>query len=244
MTTKKLTFTLLTTLTTLVGLSSFMTTASLFTADRVQATPLNIGDYKVLPGDPTYNKNPHHTDYLKWRKPSTTTTSPSDTSVPSISALGINLSGAYYQTSGNQIIAWNYQNRGAHNMECVEFAYGRSIEKGLFQNNQGIATVLTGDAHTWDDRIASSNYRGQLQTQVRANSIVVWEANQNFSWKEGNGTYTYNTDPAAGHVAFVEKVNPDGSFLISEGSAQFSQPAVRWMKAGTPPATAAKFIYL
>ncbi len=165
------------------------------------------------------------------------------TSVPSFSQLGINLSGAYYHASGNQIIAGNEKYRGSHPFECVEFAYGRAIERGLFQNGQGIGTVLNGDAHTWDDRVANSNYRNRLKTKVRAKSMVVWEANQQFSWREGNGTYTYFTDPVGGHVAFVEKVYADGSFLVSEGN-QKAEPTIRLVKAGTPVATAAKFIYL
>ena len=165
------------------------------------------------------------------------------TSVPSISQLGINLNGGYYQASGNQLIAWNNENRGDHPFECVEFAYGRAIERGLFQNNQGIATVLNGDAHTWDDRIANSSYRSRLKTRARINSLVVWEADLKFNWSEGNTTYTYFTDPIAGHVAFVEKVYPDGSFLISEGNHQ-AQPIIRLVKATTPVAQAAKFIYL
>jgi surface antigen len=103
--------------------------------------------------------------------------------------------------------------------------------------------VLTGDAHTWDDRIASSRYRKQLNNTARGNSLVVWEANLKFSWKEGNTTYTESTNSVAGHVAFVEKVYPDGSFLISEGNQQ-AQPIIRLVKAGTPVAAAAKFIYL
>jgi surface antigen len=166
-----------------------------------------------------------------------------DSSTPSVAQLGINLNGAYYQASGNQLIAGNNQNRGAHSFECVEFAYGRAIEKGLFQDNQGIATILNGDAHTWDDRVANSNYHSRLKTKVRANSIVVWEADLKFSWQEGNMTYTYFTDPVAGHVAFVEKVYPDGSFVISEGNHQ-AQPIVRLVKSKTPVAKAAKFIYL
>jgi surface antigen len=165
------------------------------------------------------------------------------TSVPSFSQLGINLNGAYYHASGNQLIAWNEQYRGSHPFECVEFAYGRAIERGLFQNNQGIATVLNGDAHTWDERIASSSYSNRLRTKARARSIVVWEANQQFNWSEGNNTYSYFTDPVGGHVAFVEKVYADGSFLVSEGN-QKAEPTIRLVKAGTPVATAAKFIYL
>jgi surface antigen len=249
MTNQKSTLTLLATLTTSLGLSALMTTASLLPSSQVQARPLATPKTTISPAD--IYSYPASTPATKIKLKESTTIDPralepipaAATSLPSISDLSINLDGAYYHASGNQLIAWNEQNRGPHPFECVEFAYGRSIEKGLFQNNQGIATVLNGDAHTWDDRIASSNYRSQLQTQVRANSIVVWEANQNFSWKEGNGTYTYNTDPVAGHVAFVEKVNPDGSFVISEGNHQ-AQPIIKQINAGTPPATAAKFIYL
>jgi surface antigen len=164
-------------------------------------------------------------------------------SLPSIAKLGIDLNGAYYRASGNQIIAGNEQSRGVHPFECVEFAYGRAIERGLFKNSQGIGLVLNGDAHTWDDRIANSSYRSRLNRKVRANSVVVWEADLKFTWQEGNTTYSYATDPIAGHVAFVEKVYPDGSFLISEGNHE-TQPLIKLIKAKTPVAKAAKFIYL
>ncbi len=164
-------------------------------------------------------------------------------SLPSIAQLGIDLNGAYYRASGNQIIAGNEQIRGAHPFECVEFVYGRAIERGLFKNSQGIGLVLNGDAHTWDDRIANSNYRSRLNKQVRVNSVVVWEANLKFTWQEGNTIYSYATDPIAGHVAFVEKVYPDGSFLISEGNHE-ARPLIKLIKAKTPVAKAAKFIYL
>ncbi len=164
-------------------------------------------------------------------------------SVPSISQLRINLRGSYYKASGNQFIEGNEQIRGIHPFECVEFAYGRAIERGLFKNKQGIGAVLNGDAHTWDDRIADSSYRSRLKTQVRANSFVVWEANLQVQWREGNMTYTHTTDPTAGHVAFVEKVYPDGSFLISESSRN-SPPSIRLIKSQNPLVKAAKFIYL
>jgi surface antigen len=167
----------------------------------------------------------------------------SASSLSSISQLRINLRGAYYQASGNQFIEGNNLVRGVHPFECTEFAYGRAIERGLVKNKQGIGTVLNGDAHTWDDRIADSSYRSRLKTRVRANSFVVWEANLQFQWSEGNMNYTSTTDPTAGHVAFVEKVYPDGSFLISEGVHQ-SKPSIRLIKGQTPQAKAAKFIYL
>ena len=162
---------------------------------------------------------------------------------PSLARLRINLRGGYYQASGNQLIDGNEQIRGEHPFECVEFAYGRAIERGLFRNRQGLGAVLIGDTHTWDDRITNSSYRDRLKNRPRINSIVVWEADLKFQWREGNLTYTETTDPIAGHVAFVEKVYPDGSFLISEGNHQ-SQPHIRLVKAKTPVAKAAKFIYL
>jgi surface antigen len=172
-----------------------------------------------------------------------TTKSANSIELPSMSQLKINLRGSYYKASGNQFIEGNDRVRGVHPFECVEFAYGRAIERGLFQNKQGIGAVLNGDAHTWDDRIADSSYRSRLKTKVRANSFVVWEANLQFQWSEGNMNYTYTTDPTFGHVAFVEKVYPDGSFLISEGVHQ-SQPSIRLIKGQNPLAKAAKFIYL
>lgn len=172
-----------------------------------------------------------------------TTKSTNSIELPSTSQLKINLRGSYYKASGNQFIEGNDRVRGAHPFECTEFAYGRAIERGLVQNKQGIGAILNGDAHTWDDRIADSNYRSRLKTRVRANSFVVWEADLQFQWSEGNMNYTYTTDPTAGHVAFVEKVYPDGSFLISEGVHQ-SQPSMRLIKGQMPQAKAAKFIYL
>jgi surface antigen len=164
--------------------------------------------------------------------------------LPSIAKLKIRLENTYYRSSGNQFIEGNEQLRGTHPFECVEFAYGRAIERGLFQNKQGIGAVLNGDAHTWIDRVTNSRYRSRVKNTVRANSFVVWAADLKFQWREGNTTYTAGTDPVAGHVAFVEKVYPDGSFVISEMSRNESQPIIRLIGATTPLAKAAKFIYL
>jgi surface antigen len=51
------------------------------------------------------------------------------------------------------------------------------------------------------------------------------------------------SDPVAGHIAYVEKVYANGSFLVSEGN-QKAEPEIRLVKVGTPVAAAAKFIYL
>jgi surface antigen len=164
--------------------------------------------------------------------------------LPSIAKLKIKLDSTSYRSSGNQFIEGNEQLRGTHPFECVEFAYGRAIERGLFQNKQGIGSVFNGDAHTWIDRVANSPYRSRVKNTVRANSFVVWAADLQFQWREGNTTYTASTDTVAGHVAFVEKVYPDGSFVVSEMSRDQSQPVIRLVRARTPVAKAAKFIYL
>ncbi len=168
---------------------------------------------------------------------------PAADALPSIAKLGIDLSRDYYRASGNQLIAWNEETRGVHSFECVEFVYGRAIERGLMQNKQGIATVLIGNADTWVSKVANSNYRDRLSNKVRVNSIVAWDADRTFSWREGEYIYNWTSDPIAGHVAFVEKVYADGSFLITEGIHQ-QQPAVRLIRASNPIAVAAKFIYL
>jgi surface antigen len=168
---------------------------------------------------------------------------PAADALPSIAKLGIDLNGDYYRASGNQLIAWNEEIRGAHSFECVEFVYGRAIERRLMQNKQGIATVLIGNADTWVSRVANSKYRDRLSNKVRINSVIAWDANVTFRWREGDYLQTWTTDPIAGHVAFVEKVYADGSFLISEGIHQ-QQPVVRLIKAGSSIAAAAKFIYL
>jgi surface antigen len=164
--------------------------------------------------------------------------------LPSIAKLKIQLDSNYYRSSGNQFIEGNEQLRGTHPFECVEFAYGRAIERGLFQNKQGIGRVFNGDAHTWVDRVANSPYRGRVKNTVRANSFVVWAADLKFQWSEGSTTYTASTDAVAGHVAFVEKVYPDGSFVVSEMSRHEAKPIIRLIRAKTPVTKAAKFIYL
>ena len=139
--------------------------------------------------------------------------------------LGINPYSTSYSAQGNKFVSSN--GTGATYLWCTDYAYGRAIEKGLFQNNSGIGAQIRGHAGFWDDDTS------QYNRAVRQNSIVVWDR-----WKGGAGS--------VGHVAFVEKVYADGSFLISEsnwGSARMSFN-VRHIKPGTNAFDSAKFIYL
>ncbi|MCJ8282681.1 MAG: CHAP domain-containing protein, partial [Rivularia sp. ALOHA_DT_140] len=101
------------------------------------------------------------------------------------------------------------------------------IEKGVVQNNCGIGARISRHAGVWDDQTS------QYNTVVRQNSIVVWDP-----WKGGTRS--------RGHVAFVEKVYADGSFLISESNWDSARMSfnVRHIKPGTNAFDSAKFIYL
>lgn len=168
------------------------------------------------------------------------------------SILGINLNSSYYQASGNTFVYGNNFSMGiGHPFQCVEYAYGRAMERGLFQNQQGIGAVVNGDAHTWDNDIWGSWYRdrlhyqaGSANSQARANSFVVWESNLNLTATYPNGGWqTYSTG-SGGHVGFVEHVYADGSYLVSEGNAGGQPFRLSYVKPSSPQYQYAEFIYL
>ncbi|NCA41801.1 CHAP domain-containing protein, partial [Streptococcus equi] len=63
-----------------------------------------------------------------------------------------------------------------------------------------------GDAHNWDNRAESDNY--DVSQTPSTHSAVVFEAGQ------------AGAHDIYGHVAFVEKVNKDGSIVISESNVK------------------------
>jgi surface antigen len=132
---------------------------------------------------------------------------------------GINLSSINYQSSGNKIVAGNND----PTFWCTEFAYGRAIEKGLFQNNQGFGSKYFGNAGQWDDNL------GGWTRQPKANNFVVWDP-----YQAGAGS--------VGHVGFVERVNADGSFTISEANWAGNYFNSRTIFPGTTAFTSAKFV--
>lgn len=153
---------------------------------------------------------------------------------------GINLDSIHYQASGNTFVAGNNDST----FQCVEYAYGRAMERGLFQNQQGIGSVVNGDAYTWDDDIWGSWYHDRLRdqagsatSQARVNSFVVWEGNLNLN----NGGYI--TGPG-GHVGFVEKVYADGSYIVSEGNVGGKPFGLSYVTPTSPQYQYAEFIYL
>jgi len=137
----------------------------------------------------------------------------------------INLNSANYSRSGNKFVASN--NTGGTYLWCTDFAFGRALEKGLLQNYSGLGGQISGHAGAWDDQA------GSWGRQALANSFVVWDPNQG-----GAGS--------VGHVGFVERVNANGSFVISEanfGSAIMSFNS-RTINPGTNAFNSAKFVYL
>ncbi len=168
------------------------------------------------------------------------------------SILKIDLNSINYQASGNTFVYWNDVSMGSpHTFQCVEYAYGRAMERGLFQNQQGIGAYVNGDAHTWDNDLSGTFYADRLHyqagsgtSQARENSFVVWEGNLNLTATHPDGSWeTYSTGPA-GHVGFVEHVYADGSYLVSEGNAGGQPFHLSYVKPDSPQYQYAEFIYL
>ena len=137
------------------------------------------------------------------------------------SDFGINLgSTSYTKSGGNVFIAGVLDN-------CTEFAFGRALEKGLITSGSGIGAKIRGHAGQWDDQA------GSWSSKAKANSFAVWDANTGGALADG-------------HVAFVERVNSDGSFVVSEfnwnnGDGKFNS---RPITLGSNSFNTAKFIYL
>lgn len=139
------------------------------------------------------------------------------------SDFNINLNSDYYN-DGNKFVRIN--DTGGTKLWCTDFAFGRALEKRLVQNNRGLGGRISGPAGAWDDEA------GSWRRQARANSFIVWDPNQG-----GAGS--------VGHVGFVERVNANGSFVISESN--FALPmSLSWrtINRGTSAFNSAKFVYL
>jgi surface antigen len=153
---------------------------------------------------------------------------------------GIDINSSFYQPDGNKFVRGNND----PTFWCTEFAYGRALEKGLIQDDVGLGAALNGNAGDWDNVISNSAYADRLDRTAAVNSIVVWEGNEVFRWTDENGGEFWSTTGAPGHVGFVEQVNADGSFVISEGNANGQPLNIRTIEAGTPENVAAQFIHL
>ena len=150
---------------------------------------------------------------------------PLSASSSSPASFGVNLDSVFYNAAGNKFVASN--GTGGGKLWCTDYAFGRGLEKGLIENSKGIGGNITGNAGVWDDQV------GYWAKQAKNNSFVVWDSNQG-----GAGS--------VGHVAFVESVNQDVSFVISEanwGSARMSFNS-RTIAPGSNAFNQAKFIYL
>ena len=142
------------------------------------------------------------------------------------SDFGINLYSVNYSASGNKFVSSN--RTGGTRLWCTDFAFGRALEKRLIENWSGIGGKISSHAGSWDDQVGSGSWGRQAQT----NSFVVWDPN------------TGGADRLYGHVGFVERVNADGSFVISESNLKndfkFSS---RTITRASNEFNTAKFIY-
>lgn len=84
--------------------------------------------------------------------------------------------------------------------QCTWYVYNR-----MPQFNKTISGDL-GDARNWNNRAERKGYH--VSSTPKAHTAVVFEAGQQ------------GADNIYGHVAFVEKVNSDGSIVISESNVQ------------------------
>ncbi|MBE5663713.1 amidase domain-containing protein [Staphylococcus sp. SS60] len=84
--------------------------------------------------------------------------------------------------------------------QCTWYVYNRMKQFG-----SSISGDL-GDAHNWNNRAEYRDY--QVSHTPKRHSAVVFEAGQ------------FGADQQYGHVAFVEKVNSDGSIVISESNVK------------------------
>ena len=84
--------------------------------------------------------------------------------------------------------------------QCTWYVYHR-----MNQFDSSISGDL-GDAHNWNNRAESEGYT--VTYTPKNHTAVVFEAGQ------------LGADTQYGHVAFVEKVNDDGSIVISESNVK------------------------
>lgn len=84
--------------------------------------------------------------------------------------------------------------------QCTWYVYNRMAQYGLHIGGN------LGDARNWDNRAEDDGYN--ISMTPKTHSAVVFEAGQQ------------GADSVYGHVAFVEKVNRDGSIVISESNVK------------------------
>lgn len=84
--------------------------------------------------------------------------------------------------------------------QCTWYVYNRMAQYGLHIGGD------LGDARNWDNRAEDDGY--DISMTPKVHSAVVFEAGQQ------------GADSVYGHVAFVEKVNRDGSIVISESNVK------------------------
>lgn len=95
----------------------------------------------------------------------------------------------------------NYDQNNSYAVgQCTQYAYNRVIQLG------GHVDLDMGNGQDWDNTAVSRGY--QVSHTPTAGTVVSFNAG------------VLQADPTYGHVAFCERVNEDGSILISEMNAE------------------------
>lgn len=90
--------------------------------------------------------------------------------------------------------------RAGYEGQCTWYVNGRLKELGF---DAGKANKMLGNAKDWDNQAANAGIA--VSNTPKVGAVTVWEANRG-----GAGNY--------GHVGIVERINADGSILISESN--------------------------
>jgi surface antigen len=96
---------------------------------------------------------------------------------------------------------------------CTWYAYGRMLQLGY---SKAALDTMRGNAGTWDNTAGNGATVSRIP-QVPC--LAVWEI--------GVGGVPSAADGGVGHVAVVERINPDGSILISESNWADQQYSTR-----------------
>jgi len=106
---------------------------------------------------------------------------------------------------------------------CTWYTYGRMLQLGY---KQSALDTMRGNAKDWDNTAGNGAY---VSSTPLVGSIAVWEPGSS-----GVPLYYPDGKPGNGHVAVVERVNSDGTILISESNWAYQTYGTRTILRNTP----------
>ncbi len=156
------------------------------------------------------------------------TASPAATqaSAPPVSAVAEELS--YPYTTASRLGPWGFYTR--HSTDYVAWRFfERDVPFNSTMSGPTGRSGRFGEPDTWAANAATIGFK--VDNLPRAGSIAHWAAGE-----QGAGS--------AGHVAYVERVNADGSVVISEFDLSVEHGYSKRGEAGTSPIRAPRYIHI